>query len=584
MRRLGVRGVVVLLCALVLTGCISLPTTGPVRTAERVTNQRSDPDITVMPEAPRPGAPPIEIARGFLEAIASGRAGDEVARKYLTPAAAAEWNPQKTIVYEDIADNGPDTPLSERQEARVVLEAVKLGEIRPDGTWAAARHGERIEHHFEMTPVNGQWRIGRPPEGRLMSLYYVDREYEQLNRFYFDQDFDVLVPDPVFLPAHGTRETLLVQALLAGPSRWLRPAVRSAIPAGTELAAPSVVVEGGVARVDLSEAVLELSADERRLMSAQIARTLKEAGIDRFVITVDRAPLQIEGLNEPTQEVNAWSRYDPAKAAAWALPHAIVQGAVVAIDGEELVPLAGPLGTGEIQSRTVAPALSGDKVAAVTEDGRQVVVTELEGTEPATQRPVETTVVAHGTDITTISWDRRDRLWVLDNNGGRAKLSVVRSEEVLPVAAPKLVGRDVLALRVARDGVRVAAVVRRGKHISVVVGRVSYRGEPVIEGVRALPTPELGPEVDIAWAEVDELVVLGAKDESGPLLLSVDGSTQVESASLRPSGGIPPGATSITAAPGMPLIAGVAGNQIWRLDPIVGWATVGTGHHPAYPG
>lgn len=575
-------GVVV---AVLLSGCVALPTTGPVQTSDRVANQRSEPDITLMPEPPRSGAPPLEIARGFLEAIASGRAGDEVARQYLTPAAATEWNPRTTIVYRDAPDGGPDAPLSERQEARVVLEARKLGEIRSDGTWAAAEPSEAIEHHFEMTSVDGEWRIGRPPNGRLMSRYYMEREYEQLNRFYFDEDVEVLVPDPVFLPIHGTRETLLVQSLLSGPSQWLQPAVRSAIPAATELAAPSVVVEGGVARVELNEAVLALSAEQRRLLSAQLARTLKEAGIDRFMVTVDQAPLQIEGINEPTQEVNAWSRYDPARAAGWAVPHAIAQGGVVAIDEGELVALAGPLGSGELQARGVAPALSGDRVAAVTKDGTKVVVTTLEGTEPASQRATDTAVVAEGTDIATVSWDRRGRLWVLDNNGGRAKITMVTSSgELRTVSASGLAGRDVLALRVARDGVRAAALVRRGGAIRVVVGRISDRDDLTIDGVRALPTPALRPDADIAWADIDEVVLLGGRQQPGPLLLSVDGSTQVESAAMRSAGGAPPGAISVTGAPDQPLIVGVGGNEIWRLDPILGWTTVGAGQHPAYPG
>lgn len=572
--------------ALVLAGCITLPTSGPVRTSEGTTTQRTEPDINVMPEPPDPGAPAIEIARGFLEAIASGRAGDEIAREYLTPGAAADWNPRTTVVYEEFgASAGPDSPLSERQEGRVVLEARKVGEIASDGTWSPAKSGETIEHHFEMTSVEGEWRIGRPAEGRLMSRYYVEREYEQLNRFYFDEDVDVLVPDPVFLPIHGTRETLLVQSLLAGPSRWLRPVVRSAFPPGTELAAPSVVVEGGVAKVELNDAVLDLSAQERRLLSAQLARTLKEAGIDRFMVTVDQAPLQIEGIKEPTQEVNAWSRYDPAKAAGWALPHAIVQGGVVAIDEQDLVPLAGPLGSGELQARSVAPALSGERVAAVTRNGRRVVVTELEGTEPASQRAKDTAVVAKGTDITAISWDRRERLWVLDNKGGRATITVVTTDgKARPVTAPGLVGKDVRALRVARDGVRVAAIVRGGGGAKVVVGRISDRDGLVIDGVRALPVPPLAPEADVAWADIDELVVLGGRDQLGPFLLSVDGSTQVESPSILVGGGSPPGATSVTGAPDLPLIVGVSGNEIWQLDPTVGWVAVGTGHHPAYPG
>ena len=58
---------------------------------------------------------------------------------------------------------------------------------------------------------------------------------------------------------------------------------------------------------------------------------------------------------------------------------------------------------------------------------------------------------------------------------------VVNRREV-PVAAPAFAGAQVLAFRLSPDGVRLAAVVRRGGTLEVGLARVNRTGpEPVIE-------------------------------------------------------------------------------------------------------
>lgn len=583
----------VALCLLMLlAGCVSLPTAGPVQEAEPVPAYNADnTQVRVEATPPQPGAGPMDIARGFLEAMAAGRQGEPIAREYLSPARRTEWRPNTTIVYENPPGSGPDAPLSEPQHGRVILQADKLAEIAPDGTWEPAGDDEAITVHFGLVRVEDEWRIGRPPAGLLMLRDDVEREYEQLNRYFFTPDFEALVPDPVFVPVRGTRETLLVQSLLLGPSSWLRPAVRTAIPDGMDPSTLSVVVEGDLATIELDESVLELSDNQRQLLLAQLAWTLKEAQVGRIRVTVDQAPLPVSSQEGPEHDVDSWAGYDPNRPVD-PQPFAVSGGRFVAVDEARAdpVPIDGPLGSGETPVEMAVPNLPENQVAAITQDGTRLVRGDLRLPDdgPANE-DIQPEEVARGKELLTPSWDRFDRLWVVDRADGVASISVVLPDgEIQDVEAPDLEGTDLRALRVARDGVRVAAVVERQSGSKVLVGRVHDGTELVIDGVRELPMPRPLYAADLAWSDIDELVVLGESEDEQPqpLLLSVDGSTTAGVGST-PSGRVadsPPSAVSVAATPSAPLMVATADNWVWLQHPARGWIRRGQGHSPAYAG
>ncbi|MGI8459353.1 MAG: hypothetical protein ACR2LI_14760, partial [Propionibacteriaceae bacterium] len=82
---------------LVATGCVSVPTTGPVTpvTPSKAAIERGG-DIDARP--PVPDALPINIVLGFLDAMAKG--GDlSVARLFLVPELRESWQPEGVLIY-----------------------------------------------------------------------------------------------------------------------------------------------------------------------------------------------------------------------------------------------------------------------------------------------------------------------------------------------------------------------------------------------------------------------------------------------------------------------------------------------------
>ena len=93
-----------------------------------------------------------------------------------------------------------------------------------------------------------------------------------------------------------------MKALLNGPSKWLKPAVSSAIPPNTSLSVDSVTITNGIAEVPLSDSVLALPDQQRSLLAAQIVYTLRQVGgVKGVLIKVNQQPYRVPGSdpNEP---------------------------------------------------------------------------------------------------------------------------------------------------------------------------------------------------------------------------------------------------------------------------------------------
>ena len=81
---------------------------------------------------------------------------------------------------------------------------------------------------FDLTKVDGEWRIEDLPQGLLLSQSDVDRAFRSFSVYFFNPAFETLVPDPRMVPVIGPGlATTLVRRLVAGPSDWLQPAVEN---------------------------------------------------------------------------------------------------------------------------------------------------------------------------------------------------------------------------------------------------------------------------------------------------------------------------------------------------------------------
>ena len=236
-----------------------------------------------------------------------------------------------------------------------------------------------MKYNFVLSDENGQWRIDNPPPGLWVSEYSFKFFYQSYD-LYFVGNNRSLVPDPIYLPALSNPANVasaLIKALLNGPSKWLKPAVTTAIPPNTSLSVDSVTITDGIAEVPLGESILALPDAQRSLLAAQIAFTLKQvAGVKGVVIKVNQQPYRVPGADPNSQviSVDAIPReLDPIPSVAGEQAYAVKKGAVEQVtpstDSPTSNPVPGPLRQALYPVDAVAVSVTNTDLA-VTTNGR----------------------------------------------------------------------------------------------------------------------------------------------------------------------------------------------------------------------
>ena len=77
---------------LLLSACMQVPDSGPVRAGPEVGSD-TEPLLQYVPSGPRPGADPVSIVGGYLDAMRAYPPNPGIVRKYLTRDAATSWTP-----------------------------------------------------------------------------------------------------------------------------------------------------------------------------------------------------------------------------------------------------------------------------------------------------------------------------------------------------------------------------------------------------------------------------------------------------------------------------------------------------------
>jgi hypothetical protein len=570
---------------LLASGCVSVPTDGPVVEGRPAGEPVPPPNVSVIATGPRPGDSPLAVVEGFLSSMASYEPGYPTSREYLTPEASAEWQPEAGIAIYGAGQGSRNVSATEQG----VTIALRLeARVAQDGSYTPAEPGSRLVLDLSVTQVDGEWRIDAPPDGLVMTEFDFNREFAAYASYFFDPWYTVLVPDLTYLPVRGNLPTLLVQDLLDGPTEWLDPAVRSAVDPGVTLTSGSVVLSGTVARVDLSSQVALVSPQQRDRLAAQLAWTLRQApGVAEVAVISDGRPVPLPSSGNGVVSAEEYAFYDPAAVPAGDLLFAVADGRVVVVSDDEATPVAGPLGSGG-PFRSVAVGPRATTAAAVSADGRSVVRAGLTNDSVAQTEQV-------GTDLAPPSYDRQDRVWLVDRQGGTSRVLLLDEDaEARPVPAGALEEVRVERMQVAPDGVRLAAVYEsdgaRRLLLALVVARRD--GEIRIGQVRDLPLEQMDP-VDVAWASPTTLALLG--DDGGevqPFLVEMaDGELS--------SRGQVAGAVSLAASPGQPLVIATVPAAppdddsaavdppvptLVRQDALQEWVPLVVGSAPTYPG
>lgn len=557
--------------ALVLTGCSEIPTSGPVERGDEVRAVLDEPAVRVLPRDPVVGQTPEEVVSGFLDASASFENDHEVARRFLSPEAADEWVADAGVT---VIDDTPAYRL-ERVRGGVQLRAQQVAEIGPDGA-LEPRDDVDVRRLFTLDRVGDSWRITDLPQGLILDRIEVSLTFRAFDIYFMNPGRTLLVPDPVYLPLdQAGSATSLVESLLDGETRWLRPAVESMIPAGTSLVVPSVPNDNGVARVDLSAEFLDADVTELEQAAAQITATLLGLStVTGVTISVEGSPLQLPSAPSVMTR-DTWESYDSDALTPTLGAIFVRSGTVRRLTDDGSTPVQGPLGGGRFDVLAPSQSWDGGTVTALDRSGGRMLVTR-----PFLSAGVEARLP--GRQLLPASIDAEDRVWAVDNAGDRPRVRLLDGGgDWESVSVRGLSGR-LAAFRVSADGTRVAVVTepgdRRGRG-ELLLGRVVPRADGYqLEAFRRMERT-LVQVRDVSWASASALVVLGGTAGAVPEPTLVDVNR-----ALTPLSGAPAvGVTQVTAAPGLPLLADTPDDGIWAESGSV-WDFRAAGRDPAYPG
>lgn len=582
MRRAAGLAAVAIAVATLASACVSIPETSPVYQGQDVGVDNDPQQVRINVTGPASGADPESVVQGFYRAMLAYPQNVPVAQKFLTPQAAGDWDPDASVVvYQNI-----DT-VSTGTVPKVSVTGRALGSVDERGSWVSALdERSAMDTTLRLVRIRGEWRIANPRPGIFVDSDYFERNYSDYSLYFFDPTRQVLTPDPVYLAVGDTTATALIRDLLLGPTSHLTGVAETIAPTSTEVDVAVEVSTSGVADIPLSDAVLRLSPEDRRLFAAQVTWTLRQLDDIRSIsISVERQPLEIPnvGLTFATDE---YAAFNPAGLAGERRLFAFDEDGVVAVSPGAATPALGPI-RDVPPGASLAVDISGQLGAVVRNSRRSVVVAGLPGASNATPQAW----FRHGTALLRPSWDLQGVLWLVDHTAKGARIYAVTKDAVRAVHAPGLAGADVTSFAVSRDGVRFAAVVGTGEGSQLQIATVDRA--PQTGGRVRLQSPRQvrGPLVDlvdftkVAWSSPTSLAVLA--NERGadrkPYELAIDGSKAAAA-----EGFLSVVPRTIAAGPDTdtPLVIGAAGGLLY-LQTLGSWSPFPGAEHfraPVYPG
>ncbi|GCD91639.1 LpqB family beta-propeller domain-containing protein [Nocardioides sp. LS1] len=548
------------------TGCIRVPESGPVvKTRSQVGSSPAEPPIYIDPKPPQPGALPVDIVNGFLDAMTATPISTDVAKEFLSPDAASTWAPEKeTITYSD----NPEV----RGQATVSVTLPGADHLDGRGSWRGALGDDQNILEFPMQQVDGEWRIAEAPDALVVPESWYEQRYRQASLYFFDPTAHVLVPEPVYVPRGEKLATALIQGLLRGPGRSLSKVSRTFIPPGLKLVLS--VPAQSVADISLRGDIGQQTPQAIELMVAQLAWTLRqEPTIRAFRISIGGQPVTLPG-GVGAFSVDQGSQYDPTGFQASSLLYGLREGRLVSGTPDGLDTVDGPLGAADFGVSQIGVNFNATRVAAVAGGGHSLLLAPVRG--PAGLGVHE--IVSGARHLLRPAWDFANRLWLVDDAADGARVSFVEGQQPTGVQVPHISGQDVRSFLVSRDGSRFVAVVHRRSGDALMISRLLYDDQGrFLRATRAHRIAWEGPDRlhlgDIAWQTPTTVAALDVLTQrlAQVRTISVDGSPPgLESLSFTLDGKVRSLAGS--AVPGAPLYA-VFNASLYDLTNAVGGPT-----------
>jgi hypothetical protein len=585
--------------ALAATGCVSMPSGGPVLSypVTQGTDAQNQSFVQIQPQPPGNGWSPSQIVQGFLTASANWGTYPQVAKQYLTPAEQKAWDPFWSAVVYKTGPNPakPKYPSTAKNPTSAVVEITGTIQANLQGygnysvpSGSAPGTSPAPPSNFELQKVGGQWRISSAPQELLLTSNSFANDYQLRNLYFFDPLTKVLVPDPVYVPVRaGDLMDGLVNELIAPPDDWLSEgATRTAFPPKTKVS--NVKLAGVTAVVSLTgTAVGKASPDVMLQISAQLLSTLSGAAssgssgqrVQAIEVVVNGKPwVPPNGQGNPVQHSTDWK---PASGESKEFYSVDSKGYLTSRTAPDGKPASiANIGTGYSQ-------------IAVSPDG--IYVAALRGGTLYTGRLADGKPTKRGAGFMGISWDANDDLWALQ--GGQIVMfrgtpnARQPLAEMVPVTVLSVqLSGPYTALQVAPDGVRVA-IVSGGNELTfgAISGQQSQNPKITLSPVQQTPltqvqtAPQAANFTSLSWYGPDNVITLATP---GPAVTEYP----VSGAAPTPLQAEPDMQT-ITASAGQPLIAGLPKGRMSSDPGLTGsWTPINDGDTPAdgssptYPG
>ncbi|KRF30226.1 LpqB family beta-propeller domain-containing protein [Nocardioides sp. Soil805] len=505
----------VLTVVLGLSACVRMPTDGPVTQVQASTETAPPPGVDFDPKPPQPGESASEIVTHFLEAMKARPITTSVARQFLSRDAQRDWRPDDAIVtYGELGD-----PVGGDLLVQVPLSTINEYDDR--GAWQRSRDAVTLQ--LGLTSEDGEWRISEVPDALVVPESWFEDSYRRASLYFFDPTTQILVPEPVHIPEGDQVASSLVPSLL--PSEAMDPRIeRTYFPEGFT-ARPVPITSAGIAQVALDGDSTAIDETTSQLMLTQLIWTLRQEERIRAVqLTIGDRELSLPG-GATQVDLDVGSAFDPTGAQSTGDVFGLVDGRVVRGSASSLGDTSGPMGTERLGVRSIGVNLDGTRVAGVSGDGRAVLVAPVDDGDSAVQ------VVSGARNLLAPAWDFADRTWLVDRNGGRARVLVVTGTRARTVRLPGVSGRDVEEFLVSRDGSRLVAVVAGTSGDRVVAGRILHDDQGRVLGAGGTRTLAYQPDAsgqvrDIAWRSPTTVSVLSdiTDDLSQVRTVSVDGA------------------------------------------------------------
>ncbi|MEV1129833.1 GerMN domain-containing protein [Agromyces sp. NPDC049794] len=486
MRRRVVAASVALVCV-VLTGCASIPDSGGVQRGEPAP---ADPvDLDILVQGPADGATQADILDGFIAAAQSPRGRYEVAREYLTPEFADEWEADAAATIDVLGERDVETV----DETMLRLEVTPAASLGSNGQYEEPESRTPISLEYRFEQVDGEWRISAAPPGIVIDEVSFTGVFRSYTLYFFDPSYRYLVPDVRWFAGRESAQTSVVQSLIAGPAEWLAPGVVSAFPEGVQLTPAAVTVAGDTASVSLAGAGLGDLRTAQRIQAQLDESLVGVRTIEQVDLALNGADADAPDLTDPRPESNP--RVDPRTV--------VFDGETfghLATSGEGIEPVPGL----SEQVAALAPSgaalgPAGESAAIRTSNGVSLLrVDEDPVVLDPRANPVTPAIDGEGI-VWSVPADAPDQLAWYAPDGASAQ-----------VDAP-WTGTAIAAIEVSRDSTRILALLADGLRTNFVAASIQRDadGKPIGLSPVTLRLDDLdGTPLDVAWLDASTVASL----------------------------------------------------------------------------